>query len=486
MTRSGADRIILIVDDTPANIAIVSSLLEDTFALRVATNGERALAIAAREEPDLVLLDVVMPGMDGYEVCRRLKDNPATADIPVIFLTGQIDPEDEKRGFAAGGVDYIRKPFSAPIVLARVNTQLALQDALHQVREERATLRRVMEGMADGLIAASMDGTISYFNQRASQLLRVDLGAFVRRPIMEAVDQTQREYADPDKARAAWFKLMSEPETRPQVELALSNGSRTDLLIDSFPLTGEASPMFGVLVHDVTADREVVRTKDEMMRFLSHELRTPLSSILGFAELMLLRDFDPGQRASYLQTMLNECERLRSLINDFLDFERAASVGFQMDVRPTDVNEIIQRAVQAAGPEGAHPFRVAVSGDVPLVDANGDRVHQVLTNLISNARKYSPDGGEVLVAARRAHGFVELTVTDHGLGLPPEAEANLFQKFSRVQRPEHLAVTGTGLGLAISRQIVEAHGGRIWAKSPGLGQGTTFGFSLPCSELPQR
>src|SRR6185295_9227714 len=131
-------KLVLIVDDTPTNVAVVSGVLKDSFRTKVATNGEKALAIAfGPEKPDLILLDVMMPGMDGYEVCRKLKDNPATRDIPIIFLTAKTEAVDEEKGFDVGAVDYIHKPFSAPIVLARVRTQLALQKALTEARDAR-------------------------------------------------------------------------------------------------------------------------------------------------------------------------------------------------------------------------------------------------------------------------------------------------------------------------------------------------------------
>ena len=133
-------KLVLIVDDTPTNVAVVSGVLKDSYRTKVATNGEKALAIAtAAEKPDLILLDVMMPGMDGYEVCRRLKDNPATRDIPIIFLTAKTEEVDEEKGFDVGAVDYIHKPFSGPIVLARVRTQLALQEAL--TRRKRRAIR---------------------------------------------------------------------------------------------------------------------------------------------------------------------------------------------------------------------------------------------------------------------------------------------------------------------------------------------------------
>ncbi|MGD8480014.1 MAG: adenylate/guanylate cyclase domain-containing protein [Methyloceanibacter sp.] len=131
-------KLILIVDDTPTNIAVISGVLNATYRAKVATNGEKALVIAGGvEKPDLILLDVMMPGMDGFEVCRRLKANPETSDIPVIFLTAKTEAIDEEKGFEVGAVDYIHKPFSAPIVLARVRTQLQLQEAVSEAREAR-------------------------------------------------------------------------------------------------------------------------------------------------------------------------------------------------------------------------------------------------------------------------------------------------------------------------------------------------------------
>jgi adenylate cyclase len=146
---SGAEkRLVLVVDDTPTNIAVVSGLLKDSFQTKVATNGEKALAIATGpEKPDLILLDVMMPGMDGYEVCRRLKDNPATRDIPVIFLTAKTEEIDEEKGFDVGAVDYIHKPFSGPIVLARVRTQLALQEALTEAKDARKQADQLLHAL---------------------------------------------------------------------------------------------------------------------------------------------------------------------------------------------------------------------------------------------------------------------------------------------------------------------------------------------------
>ena len=137
---------ILIVDDTPINLGVISGALKDSYRTKVATNGEKALSIASGEEkPDLILLDVMMPGMDGYEVCRRLKANPDTRDIPVIFLTGQTGTDDETKGFEVGAVDYIHKPFSEAVVKARVRTHLMLREAHEQIAKQLVAINIELE-----------------------------------------------------------------------------------------------------------------------------------------------------------------------------------------------------------------------------------------------------------------------------------------------------------------------------------------------------
>ena len=141
-----AQKLILIVDDTPTNIGVISGALKDTYKTKIATNGEKALALASAEEkPDLILLDIVMPGMDGYEVCSRLKSDPATSEIPVIFLTGQTGAEDETRGFEVGAVDYVHKPFSPAVVRARVRSHILLREARAQLAEQLLALNSELE-----------------------------------------------------------------------------------------------------------------------------------------------------------------------------------------------------------------------------------------------------------------------------------------------------------------------------------------------------
>src|SRR5437763_8186892 len=140
------NKIVMVVDDAPANIQVVNSILKDTYKIRIATNGAKALELVnVAPAPDLILLDVMMPGIDGYEVCERLKNDPGTKDIPVIFLTGQTETADETRGFEVGAVDYIHKPFSPAVVQARVQTQLVLRGIRAQLAEQLSAIQQELE-----------------------------------------------------------------------------------------------------------------------------------------------------------------------------------------------------------------------------------------------------------------------------------------------------------------------------------------------------
>jgi PAS domain S-box-containing protein len=223
----------------------------------------------------------------------------------------------------------------------------------------------------------------------------------------------------------------------------------------------------------------VSRAKDEMVSLVSHELRTPLASLLGFTELLYARPFNAKLRKQYLGVMLQEGRRLTDLINDVLHLQRLEAGHQDLNLAPAALEALIQRAVTTAGEDALRPIKVVRSKKLPLVMIDSDSILQVLTNLFSNARKYSPDGGAILVRTCRVGDMVEIDIEDHGLGFPEDALPKLFGTFYRVDRSDRRLIKGTGLGLAISRKIVEAHHGKIEARSEGPGKGARFRFTVP-------
>jgi signal transduction histidine kinase len=214
------------------------------------------------------------------------------------------------------------------------------------------------------------------------------------------------------------------------------------------------------------------RLKDELISIVSHELRTPLTSLRGFAELMLKREFPPEKRREFLSIIHTEAVRLTNLINkagrQTYDFVEVNIVSVICDTL----------SVFSHGADGSHYFHLETPGPLPPVWADADRLRQVLTNFLSNAVKFSPQGGEIRVGARREGEHVIVWVKDQGMGISPEDLEKLFTKFYRVDNEETRHIGGTGLGLAIAREIIEAHKGRVWVEST-IGVGSTFSFVLP-------
>jgi signal transduction histidine kinase/CheY-like chemotaxis protein len=233
---------------------------------------------------------------------------------------------------------------------------------------------------------------------------------------------------------------------------------------------------------EAAALRRMDTMKNEMISVVNHELRTPLASIVGFTELLLTRENSAARQRQFLELLHQEGMRLTTMVDEFLDLQRIESGRQQIVPVPIDLGTLLRRAVSAAEEHADRPITLELHGKLPLVQADVDRVRQVMANLLSNANKYSPNGGAIRVEARECAGMVQVSVADQGLGIPAAAMPRLFEKFFRIDNSDRRRIQGTGLGLAIVKEIVVAHGGRAWAESPGLGAGATFYVTLPVAD----
>jgi PAS domain S-box-containing protein len=228
-----------------------------------------------------------------------------------------------------------------------------------------------------------------------------------------------------------------------------------------------------------------VRARDEFLSIAAHELLTPVTSLKGHAQLLQRSqgrgDLSPERLASGLQRVTTSADRLTILTRDLLDVARLRTGRIPLRLQPVDLTALATRLAEEHQTRlGARwALRVVGDGTLPTIEADPDRLAQVLDNLLGNAAKYAPEGGAIEVAVRPDGEGVRLEVRDEGIGLPPGAEETIFQPFGRAANVERHAIEGMGLGLYISRQIAERHGGRLWAASPGEGQGSTFSLWLP-------
>lgn len=251
---------------------------------------------------------------------------------------------------------------------------------------------------------------------------------------------------------------------------------------------GRASNFVAIL-SDISSQKAAERLKNELVSTVSHELRTPLTSLRGFAELMLEREYPPEKQRKFIQIIHKESTRLSNLINDFLDVQRMEAGRQEYKFAKAAVAPLLHDTAALFRPTSQiHEFVVDCAPGLSDIRGDLDRLRQVTTNLVSNAVKFSPAGGQVTLSASVdpvQPGMVQVSIADQGIGIPPEALDKLFQKFYRVDNTATRKIGGTGLGLSIVRQVIEAHGGRIWVESQ-YGLGSKFLFTLPVYAASQQ
>ena len=230
---------------------------------------------------------------------------------------------------------------------------------------------------------------------------------------------------------------------------------------------------------EIEAIEQLNRLKSEFISAVSHELRSPLTPIVAYAELLTVRTFPPDMIQQMAAEIHRQTLHLQRLVDDLLDISRMEAGGLHLEVQPLRLDEVIRQVIQSYTTSPQHQFAVRLPPALPMVSADPVRVRQVLLNLVSNAVKYSPQGGRITVTARERGTWVEVSVADQGIGIPPDKLERVFEKFYRVDGEEIRKIRGTGLGLAICKHIISLHGGRIWAESAGPGRGSTFIFTLP-------
>lgn len=230
---------------------------------------------------------------------------------------------------------------------------------------------------------------------------------------------------------------------------------------------------------DITEMKVLEKMKMELVSVLTHEIRTPLTAMMGYTELLLAKEVDAFQQKSFLSTIQDEAERLNELIDDFLDLQRVEATLVGHEHLPISVAKLLSDAAMLFGcSTDRHMIHLECAADIPCVAGDEGQLQRALKNLISNALKYSPEGGKIIIGARHEDGNVVIWVRDEGIGIPPDAIDRVFDKFYRVNTPAHRMIRGTGLGLSLVRETMEAHGGTVWVESRP-GHGSTFFLSLP-------
>jgi PAS domain S-box-containing protein len=350
----------------------------------------------------------------------------------------------------------------------------------------RSETRAILDATVEAVLLVSPDGVVRTVNRRCEQILGLTQEDLTNRTFHELQEELEQRFTDP-AAVALLTATVTDTEERFTRDLFQRWPVARTLELFSTPVRSVDGMLLGRLYafRDVTTEREVDRMKSEFVSLVSHELRTPLTSIKGYAYLLL--SGDTGELASeqraFAQVIIDNADRLSAMIDAFLDLSRIESGRMELVRAPVDLAALIASVMTAIRPQveaKRQRLVTAIADDLPPLSGDAGRLVQIMTNLVSNAQKYTPPGGTITVAARQEGESLQLSVADTGIGISAEERAQLFTRFYRASNRETQAVGGTGLGLAITKSLVELHGGSISVQSEP-GAGATFTVTLPAS-----
>ncbi|HKR66657.1 MAG TPA: ATP-binding protein [Thermoanaerobaculia bacterium] len=500
---------ILLVDDQPNNLLALESILGDIGENLVsASSGTEALRQLLTHDFAVVLLDVQMPDLDGFETASLIRQRDRSRDTPIIFLTALSRSESNVfRGYELGAVDYIFKPFHPEILRSKVNVFVELfkkREALKRQAHELARLSRqnelILNAAAEGVFGVGLHGKTTFVNPAAARMIGRSPDEVVGTDFHTLVHPTFPGVLTCDVARCRLYAVV---HGEPLYEEAQETFFRDDGT--SFPVEFSASPMRhedGELLGSVITFRDVTekraaamaaeverryreadaqnRAKDNFLATLSHELRTPMTSILGWVQFLRTGHFSEEELNEALRTIESSARLQARLIDDMLDVSRIILGKFQIDLKPTRVADIVEPALTTARPlasENGVQLRYSVEDADTMVNVDTSRIQQVIHNLLSNAIKFTPAGKTVTLTLDRNESNLKICVADEGEGIDPSFLPYVFDRLRQGEGSNKRS--GLGLGLAIARHIVDLHHGEIVAESDGLGLGARFTVTLP-------
>ncbi|ATB30490.1 ATP-binding protein [Melittangium boletus] len=495
----GTDGHVLLVDDNADMRAYVRRLLEGRYTVETAENGREALNAILRRVPDLVLSDVMMPGLDGFGLLRRLREAPRTRGVPVILLSARAGEEATVEGLRHGANDYLVKPFSARELLARVEGNIAAARAREEKRQaerERGKLAALVEQSSDFIGMGDLQGLALYINDAGRRLVGLRDEDDVRRThLLDFFTEEDRPFVRDHILPAVAKHGRWEGEFRFR---HFVTGEAIPVLYHFFQLTDAET---GEPVGIATVTRDISERKrreleaqrraefeKQLIGIVSHDLRNPINAILLSAQTLLRRDELSGPAMKNATRIVSSAERATRLIRDLLDFTQARlGSGIPIRREPMNFHDTIWQAleeVQLAHPERRVLFERAGDGQG---EWDGERLHQVVQNLVTNALRYSPPETSVRVSTLADGVTAVLQVHNHGPPISEELLPRLFQAMQRGALEPDFASRSVGLGLFIVQQVVHAHGGQVDVRSTAA-EGTTFTVRMPCRAVspPER
>jgi PAS domain S-box-containing protein len=497
-----APRILNVDDNAGARYVKTRVLRQAGFDVIEAVNGREGLDKAHSEKPELILLDVKLPDINGLEVCRRLKNEPETSSILVLQTSASlIDSVHRVRALDAGADSFLVEPIEPEELVASVKALLRLRRAEEAHREVQSALgesearfRQLAEAMGDVFwIVGTAEARFLYVSPAYVRHWQRD----ERRLLADAGSWFEAMHAD-DRARMheRFLRLAESDGYEEEYRILGATGEERWIAERAFPIRDALGRhfRFAGISQDVTLRKraellliEADRRKDEFLAMLSHELRSPLAPIKSAVDILSLQraDADTGARATGI--IRRQVDHLARLVDDLLDVARINRGKISLDIAPVELRAVLTSAIETVRPmleSRRHEMALALPAEPLYVNGDAVRLSQVFGNLLNNAAKFTEPGGRIRIEAERRGSRVEVHVSDNGAGIAPEVRSQVFDLFTQAGRALDRSQGGLGIGLSLVKSIVALHGGEVWAESAGLGAGSRFTVRLPLGAAP--
>ncbi|WP_228038999.1 response regulator [Nostoc sp. LEGE 12450] len=505
--------IILHVDDNEANRYIVARILQNAgFTVVEAATGGAGLKAAIEHQPTLVILDVKLPDISGFEVCRQIKANPETAFIPVLHLSASfVQSQDKAEGLDSGADAYLVQPVEPIELLATVRSLLRIrraeEAALSLAREWQTTFDSIKDGVClvdtEGIILRCNRAMMELFSKPSHEILGcvhhelmgAELGIGDGACFRRAKETHQRQVLE-FQSTERWFAKTIDPVFDGHGNLTgavfilsdITERKRASALLQE--QNDRLNGLMISLQQQTEQAQQANRIKDEFLAVLSHELRSPLNPILGWTKILQTSHQDAAKTQYALETIERNAKLQAQLIEDLLDVSRILQGKLSLHTVPVGLTLTIKAAletVRLAAEAKSIQIKTIFEPNVGQVLGDSGRLQQVVWNLLSNAIKFTPQGGRVEVRLERIENeldtypseYTQITVSDTGMGISADFLPYAFDYFRQADGTTTRRFGGLGLGLAIVHHLVELHGGTVQVASPGEGQGATFTVKFP-------
>lgn len=494
---------LLAVDDEPINITLLARMFQNQGVdAQFAASGHEAFELLTSFKPDLILLDIMMPRMNGFEVCERLKAQPKTRDIPVIFLSAVHDTKDKVRAFEVGGVDYIEKPFEPSEVLSRIQTQIRLNQMQQQLEAQNAKLRtseakyrQLFDAMQGGAIVLRADPEssalrVQAINRAALNMLNVDEMMIIDREfsnipffydlniaeafeevLFSGIPQNFSRFERANETYTYWYDFNL--YVVPSGDIVVIFDDRTQAKRAEFH-----AQRYQEVNKQLQAEREVQDIRARLITTVSHELRTPLAVILSSATLLgkYAHKMEAEERDTHLENIEGQVHHLTQMMEDIMRLEQADDGFEDFSLMEQDVLGILQSAVEQCNAQPNVSLTVLCENTQARVSYQ--LIKDAFVQLIRNALIFSEGDHPIEITFCCNDDKLTISIADKGWGISESDLGNLFKPFFRSDAS--INVSGIGLGLTLAKHAVVYHGGTIDVTSE-LGSGSVFTVTLPCS-----